>query len=394
MKKALSLLLALAMIFCLAVPALAYDDAPNVMGNRATELTVTPDNGIFSDDQYKVYTLNPYNEFANVETITSAHVIGSNTTITVSNNDTNKTSYAYVYLYEYSPNIYNENIEVLLNPTEDYINVYGELISSLPMYLSDDPSSDWFASAVTTNSGKYWCSTAFSDDNTTRLYSGESVTFDLPHNNPDSIYKLYVEIYYPEYDYSFWKWDAFVVDDDAQFAPVETVGAFTDVKADAYYASAVKWGVDNGIVYGTSTTEFSPEVTCTNAQILSYMWRAAGSPEPTIANPFSDVQGDEYYAKAAIWAYEKGMVSGTQFGAKTDCTRAMTMEYFWKQAGCPATDKTDQFTDVPADASYAEAVAWANANGITFGTSDTTFSPSNTCTRAQIVSYLFRAVGK
>ena len=92
MKKALSLLLALAMIFCLAVPALAYDDAPNVMGNRATELTVTPDNGIFSDEQYKVYTLNPYNEFANVETNTGAHVIRSNTTIPEPNNDTNKKS--------------------------------------------------------------------------------------------------------------------------------------------------------------------------------------------------------------------------------------------------------------------------------------------------------------
>lgn len=169
---------------------------------------------------------------------------------------------------------------------------------------------------------------------------------------------------------------------------------FYDVDLYAYYFDAVQWGVEQGIVYGTSETQFSPNATCTNAQILSYMWRAAGSPEPQIANPFSNVNGDEYYAKAAVWAYEQGMITGREFPANQNCTRAMTMEYFWKQSGRPSAGPTSKFTDVPANASYAEAVAWAVTNGITFGTSDDTFSPDLTCTRAQIISYLYRAMSE
>lgn len=168
--------------------------------------------------------------------------------------------------------------------------------------------------------------------------------------------------------------------------------AFTDVKADAYYASAVKWAVENGITTGTTATTFSPNATCTTAHILTFMWRAAGSPEPTAASPFTNLNGSEYYAKAAVWAYENGMVSGTTFDASKPCTRAATMEYFWKQAGSPKTATTDKFTDVAADSSYAEAVAWAVANGVTAGTSDSTFTPDATCTRAQIVTFLNRAL--
>ena len=168
--------------------------------------------------------------------------------------------------------------------------------------------------------------------------------------------------------------------------------AFTDVKADAYYASAVKWAVENGITAGTTTTTFSPNATCTTAHILTFMWRAAGSPEPTAASPFTNLNGSEYYAKAAVWAYENGMVSGTTFDASKPCTRAATMEYFWKQAGSPKTNTTDKFTDVASDSAYAEAVAWAVANGVTAGTTETTFSPDRTCTRAQIVTFLNRAL--
>lgn len=170
------------------------------------------------------------------------------------------------------------------------------------------------------------------------------------------------------------------------------VPSFTDVKADAYYAGAVKWAVENGITAGTTATTFSPNATCTTAHILTFMWRAAGSPEPTAASPFTNLNGSEYYAKAAVWAYENGMVSGTTFDASKPCTRAATMEYFWKQAGSPKTATTDKFTDVAADSSYAEAVAWAVANGVTAGTSDSTFTPDATCTRAQIVTFLNRAL--
>lgn len=173
----------------------------------------------------------------------------------------------------------------------------------------------------------------------------------------------------------------------------DIVAPFTDVKASAYYAEPVKWAVDHGVTVGTSATTFSPDATCTNAQILTFIWRAAGFPEPAVANPFTNLSGSEYYAKAAVWAYSMGMVSGTAFDANKACTRAMTMEYLWKQAGSPAVAASGKFTDVPSSAAYATAVAWAVNNGITAGTSNTTFSPDSICTRGQIMTFLYRAEG-
>lgn len=164
---------------------------------------------------------------------------------------------------------------------------------------------------------------------------------------------------------------------------------FTDVPADAYYAQPVAWAVEKGITNGTSATKFSPNNTCTNAQILTFMWRAAGSPDME-KNPFSNLTGQEYYYDAALWAYENGMVSGKTFDADKPCTRAMTVEYFWKQMGSPATAPSSQFGDVSADTSYASAVAWAVEEGITNGTSATAFSPDKTCTRGQIATFLYR----
>ena len=173
----------------------------------------------------------------------------------------------------------------------------------------------------------------------------------------------------------------------------DIVAPFTDVKVSAYYAEPVKWAVDHGVTVGTSATTFSPDATCTNAQILTFIWRAAGFPEPAVANPFTNLSGSEYYAKAAVWAYSMGMVSGTAFDANKACTRAMTMEYLWKQAGSPAVAASGKFTDVPSSAAYATAVAWAVNNGITAGTSNTTFSPDSICTRGQIMTFLYRAEG-
>lgn len=167
---------------------------------------------------------------------------------------------------------------------------------------------------------------------------------------------------------------------------------FIDVSAGDYYYEPVKWAVKNGITNGTTTTTFSPDDTCTNAQILTIMWRAAGCPEPVLVNPFNNVTGEEYYAKAAVWAYEKNIITGKTFDADKPCTRAMTMEYFWKQVGSPEITVSDKFVDVAADAYYAQAVAWAVANDVTTGTSDNTFTPDNTCTRGQIVTFLYRVL--
>ena len=166
-------------------------------------------------------------------------------------------------------------------------------------------------------------------------------------------------------------------------------GTFTDVAEGAWYAESVQWAVEKGITSGTTATTFSPNSTCTTAHILTFLWRANGSPAPTAANPFTDVADDAYYADAAVWAYEKGLVSGTTFAGNAPCTRSATVTYLWKLAEKPAVGSAD-FTDVDADAEYAQAVAWAVQQGITTGTSDTTFSPDATCTRGQIVTFLYR----
>ena len=168
---------------------------------------------------------------------------------------------------------------------------------------------------------------------------------------------------------------------------------FSDVKADDYFAGPVQWAVEKGITSGTSATTFSPYENCTTAQILTFLWRASGSPKPTTANPFSDVESGDYYADAAVWAYEKGMVSGTAFGGNTPCTRSMAVTYMWKAAGSPGA-KAASFTDVSAEAEYAGAVAWAVEQGVTSGTSDTTFSPDDICTRGQIVTFLYRGMAE
>lgn len=179
---------------------------------------------------------------------------------------------------------------------------------------------------------------------------------------------------------------------DSTSTSVPTIGGFNDVKSTDYFADAVLWAVEKNITSGTSKTTFSPNATCTKAQILTFLWRANGSPEPTISNPFTDIKAADYYYKAALWAAEKGLVSGSTFGANADCTRAMTVEYLWKAAGSPAPSGKASFTDVSANADYAQAVAWAVEKGITSGTSKTTFSPAATCTRGQIVTFLYRAM--
>ncbi len=164
--------------------------------------------------------------------------------------------------------------------------------------------------------------------------------------------------------------------------------AFDDVKPTDWFAESVAWALKIGITVGTSETTFSPNATCTRAQIITFLWRALGSPKTGAANQFADVKPTDYYYESAIWANKMGMVTGITFDGNTPCTRASTVIYLWKNAGAPKTEVTSVFTDVPANAEYAQAVAWALANKITNGTSETTFSPDNTCTRGQIVTFL------
>ena len=166
---------------------------------------------------------------------------------------------------------------------------------------------------------------------------------------------------------------------------------FNDVADDAYYAAPVKWAVENGITTGTSSKAFSPDMTCTRAQILTFIWRAAGSPTASAVNPFSDVTADDYYYNAAIWAYENSMVTGSTFDADTPCTRSSTVTYLWKFNGSPVLGIPSLFKDVSDDAEYADAVSWALIEEVTSGISDTEFAPDMICNRGQIVTFLYRA---
>ena len=170
---------------------------------------------------------------------------------------------------------------------------------------------------------------------------------------------------------------------------------FVDVKEGAYYYDAVLWAVGQKITSGTSATTFSPDASCTRAQMVTFLWRAAGSPKVENGkNPFADVKADAYYYDAVLWAVEKGVTSGTSattFSPDATVTRGQTVTFLYRNAGSPEVSGTMPFTDVEADAYYAKAVQWAVQQKITTGTSETTFSPMSDCTRGQIVTFLYRA---
>ena len=170
---------------------------------------------------------------------------------------------------------------------------------------------------------------------------------------------------------------------------------FVDVPIDAYYYDAVLWAAETGVAYGTSAVTFSPDDICTRAQAVTFLWRAAGYPEPKAMSSFEDVPEDSYYAKAVAWAVENGVTFGTSdttFSPNAYCTRAQIVSFLWRAQNSPAADIENPFTDVKSGAYYYDAVLWAAEKGITVGTSDDTFSPNTNCTRGQIVTFLYRCM--
>jgi uncharacterized repeat protein (TIGR02543 family) len=180
--------------------------------------------------------------------------------------------------------------------------------------------------------------------------------------------------------------------------PAKPVNTFTDVAENAYYHDAVLWAVQKNVTSGTSNSAFSPDMICTRAQMVTFLWRAMGTPEPTLANcPFTDVSKDAYYYKAVLWAVEKGITAGvteTSFSPDATVSRGQSVTFLWRAAGKPAVSSANPFTDVSKDAFYYNAMLWAVEKGITQGTSSATFSPSASCTRSQIVTFLYRYAGK
>ena len=179
----------------------------------------------------------------------------------------------------------------------------------------------------------------------------------------------------------------------ATFVKEVETSPFSDVSTSAYYYEAVKWAQEKGITGGIGNGLFGPNQPCTRAQIVTFLWRAAGSPEPKAMSSFADVSTDAYYAKAVAWAVENGITTGTgdgKFSPDATCTRAQSVTFLFRAIG-KLVDSKAEFSDVLADSYYANAVDWAVENGVTNGIGDGLFGPNNSCTRAQIVTFLFRA---
>lgn len=175
--------------------------------------------------------------------------------------------------------------------------------------------------------------------------------------------------------------------------PDASATGFTDVKASDYFAQPVAWAVNNKITSGTAKDKFSPGNKCSQAQILTFLWRATGSPEPEGTMLAEGFDGTEYYYKAALWAAERGMIKEGGFDPNAPCTRAMAVTFMWNYAGSPSASPAS-FTDVSANAGCAQAVAWAVEKGVTTGIGNNQFGPDQVCSRGQIVTFLYRAFGK
>ena len=180
------------------------------------------------------------------------------------------------------------------------------------------------------------------------------------------------------------------------YEDLEVENPFTDVSDGVYYYNAVLWAVTNGVTNGTNAegTTFSPDATVTRAQMVTFLWRAHGAPKATGTNPFTDVSTNAYYYDAVLWAVENGITNGTgtnTFSPDLPCTRAQMATFLWRAAGSPEpVSTTSLFTDVPTDAYYYDAVLWAAENGITSGNGANTYGPDAACTRAQMVTFLWR----
>ena len=164
------------------------------------------------------------------------------------------------------------------------------------------------------------------------------------------------------------------------------------MSSDAYFSDAVRWAVERGVTNGTTDTTFGPDETVTRAQMVTFLWRAHGTPKTAGGNPFADVGADAYYYDAVLWAVARGVTNGTTdtaFSPNDPVTRAQAVTFQWRVAGTPV-EHGDSFVDVEADAYYTDAVAWAVVEGITNGATDTTFEPHAAVSRAQAVTFLYR----
>ena len=243
-------------------------------------------------------------------------------------------------------------------------------------------------------------------ENTETVALGEGRVFSLPvkwvadFGKPETLVSLLDKpfvVSFHSVSKDAWYERVFTVNEKDGVLTIDEAPAFADVAIGKYYTAPVAWAVKNGVTTGATETAFAPDATCTRAQVVTFLWRAAGKPAASGTNPFTDVKEGDYFYDAVLWAVENGVTTGlteTSFGPGAPCTREQVVTFLWRAAGKPAASGTNPFTDVKqGDYSY-DAVLWAVENGITTGAAETSFAPKATCTRAQIVTFLFRQYSK
>ena len=412
MKKMLALLLAL--VLCASqVPVFAANsemdctspDAPFSMVIRDTTANVL-DRDL--EKPVTVYLPNIYNNETDTEEWLSATVFGENATFTVTNHSVDAIKITYrEYRKAVKPLYFGFSANGVGYFEDAAIGAPGEFVTLTGLYYAT--SYEWMK-FVNKPGVAFELFSMFEDDGGDDYYylvkKGETVTFRIPIQDM-SFCKLYFDYYdgsgYNAIYKNSFGWDYHLMRDDARAGktsggtePVQTEGTFTDVPSNAYYTEPVKWAVENGVTAGKTATSFAPNASCTRAQVVTFLWRAAGMPTPKGAANFTDVSAGAYYAQAVAWAAENGITGGktaTTFAPNATVSRSQVVTFLYRLAGNGAKG-TNVFTDVPADTYYTDAVSWAVANGITEGKTQATFAPDASCTRAQIVTFLYRHFAK
>lgn len=376
-KKAVSMVLTLVLCLGLAVPVMAEETdawSPIVLKASGGSVEVAGSVDVVERDSF-VYVA--YEDSVNI-----IYAVPEGSTFQLTNDGGAYPLYVYCKTYELGEG----TIDAVRDPeteSEYKLDVTGKYVNYGSVY-----NLSTYDGGIDAGNGLYWNEDlyVYSDF---LIENGESVSFALPASGKDTLNVLYVEYYNSAEDYYYLGYYNIFVDDGLvveNTVPVEEGNPFTDVPMDAYYHDAVLWAYENGIAAGTTETTFSPQDTCTRGQVVSFLWRAAGCPEPTSSvNPFTDVKESDYFYDAVLWAYENGIVAGmteTTYGPAVTCTSAHVVTFLWRANGKPAGETTG--TEY-----YAEAVAWADAEHLLDGT-DTPFAPGNNSPRADIVTYLYR----
>lgn len=427
-KKVLSVLLAVCLLLgCLPLGVSAEEKAPDVEGTKAIDLTAKdmPIQKINFDPPLAIVggpdgydpTEGDEGTFRGGlgEEITEGYAITTDTEFTLKNVGTDKTAYIYVCFSEYVKCPANSGFLVemgtgkKIRPLE---GLYAPLNGSRVLVNASDHNDGVRSDTPTMRNGltwrQYWREEGWRNYSALiKLYPGESTSFTLPEsqfNRPGSqwkgFYQMNIVVHYPNIPWFSTSYYNLIFDKDLAAGgnkpnpDPELPTQFADVPASAYYADAVKWAVDNGITAGTDKTHFSPNASCTRAQAVTFLWRAAGEPEPQNTNmKFNDVKAGSYYEKAVQWAVENGVTAGTgetTFSPNATCTRAQIVTFLYRAENSPEIIGNNSFNDVKTGAYYENAVKWAVENNITSGTGGNKFSPDNNCIRGQIVTFLYR----